>query len=110
MIPFTADKPCCSKAPQKFGANRNANKKPQLPKQKTNNFATAVKLPSASQSRKDTISQDTSVRHCPLCGDSHDLDNCDSFRKKTMEERKSFLTEKRLGVLWNQSWTKELYE
>lgn len=85
-----------SETPHRVVANKNSNKKPQLPKQKTSNFATNVKLPVTPQSRRNTIPQDTSSRCCLLYANAHDIDNCESFRKKPVEERKSFLTEKRL--------------
>ena len=35
-------------------------------------------------------------RRCPLCEKSHDLEDCDAYKNKSVEQRKSFLSEKAL--------------
>ena len=40
--------------------------------------------------------QNVSARRCPLCEKSHDLEDCDAYKKKSVEQRKSFLSEKAL--------------
>ena len=36
------------------------------------------------------------TKQCPLYGKGHDLDDCESFKKKTIEDKVSFLQEKRM--------------
>ena len=40
--------------------------------------------------------QNTTTRRCPLCDKSHDLNDCDSFKKKSVAERRTVLMEKSL--------------
>ena len=40
--------------------------------------------------------QNVSARRCPLCEKSHDLEDCDAYKNKSVEQRKSFLSEKAL--------------
>ena len=74
------------------------NKKFSPSKPKSSSFATnlstAAKPPSshgAGFSRQNVKSQ-----RCPLCERSHDLDDCEAFQKKTVNERRAFLVEKAL--------------
>ena len=36
---------------------------------------------------------------CPVCDESHDLDNCNMFKDQTLEKRNKILWKKK-GVLW----------
>ena len=40
--------------------------------------------------------KNVNVRRCPSCEKSHDLEDCESFKKKSVPERRSFLSEKAL--------------
>jgi hypothetical protein len=69
-------------------------------KAKSTSFAVSV---DSSSHTKDSTSgirtpPTTAKQHCYFCGRSHDIDNCFSFLKKSMAERRSFLREKNMCV------------
>ncbi|KAK3752530.1 hypothetical protein QZH41_005142 [Actinostola sp. cb2023] len=77
------------------------SKRQLYPRQRTGSLATSMNHPhigkpldgagSAQQPRRAT-----SVRPCPLCERSHDLEECKEFTKKSLEEKKGFITQKGL--------------
>lgn len=73
--------------------NRDGNKKKPPPsKQNADSFATNVEMPTVPES---VHPPGASPSGCLLCNKSHELDDCYNFQK-TIEEKKSFLMEKRL--------------
>ncbi len=66
-------------------AGNKARKRPNGPGPKSGSFATGVK-----HCDKD------SVHMCPLCKGTHDLDDCETFLSKSVDERRSFLQKSRL--------------
>ncbi len=60
-------------------------------------FATRVETPATPVIPKEMRSPETKkFQRCPCCNKEHQLDDCDEFMKKSIENRKSFLMEKRL--------------
>ena len=74
------------------------NKKLPPSKSKVDSFATNVdSVPKPPHSHgAGSSTQDTDSRRCPLCEKSHDLEDCEAYKRKSVEERRSFLTEKAL--------------
>ena len=77
---------------------RDGKKKPPPTSQTSNSFATSVTTPSSSEAVENVCRDNPGlkVNLCPFCNKTHDLDDCVEFLKKTMDERKSFLYEKKL--------------
>ena len=74
----------------------DSNKTPFKAKPNSTSFATRVDVPSnprPSVPGQSHGQRNADGRSCPLCSKSHDLDDCESFIKKTIEERKTFLKE-----------------
>ena len=54
----------------------------------SSSFSTSV---FASQGQSTTHHPMTSADSCPLCSQSHNLDDCPDFKKQSLEERKNFI-------------------
>ena len=94
------------KPPHRGGNDRNDNNKnPLLPEEKIDTFATDLKLPPVSQSRKDEILQDPIILHFLLCGNAHDLERT----QWKMGSRFALRKDCAMGVRY-QSCSKELNE
>ena len=87
-----------NKSEQKHKASsiRDSTKRTQLPNQRSSSFATNVNTPPASVSLRNTKCCDSNTGSCLLCNKPHDLDDCDDFRKRTIEEKRSFLGDRKL--------------
>ena len=48
------------------------------------------------RNRQQTTRFATQLLACPLCGKHHDLDHCEAYVSKTVEDRRGFLIENRL--------------
>ena len=72
------------------------NKKFPSSKSKVESFATISDAVSKSPPSHGTGSsnQNVNTRRCPLCERSHDLDDWNDFKRKSVDERRSFLAEK----------------
>ena len=59
-------------------------------------FAINVDSPAQSLSSHGTgySRQNATASRCPLCHKPHDLEECETFKGKSVDERKSFLTDK----------------
>ena len=79
-----------SQEKRRDNGKRDNKKKPPPPNQTSSSFATNITFPAGS----DT--QEWEAKTCLFCDKVHDLDDCVEFLKKTMDERESFLKEKRL--------------
>ena len=68
------------------------------PNSKSSSFVTNVdKDPNSSLTNGAGSSrQNTTAGHCPLCDKPHDLDDCESFKRKSIVERRKTLMEKSL--------------
>ena len=53
-----------------------------------------VSLATDISSEENNVAQSNSLQSCPLCSKSHDLDDCNVFLEKTMEDRRQFLKSK----------------
>ena len=53
-------------------------------------------MPSPPSHGTGSSSRNVSMRRCPLCENSHDLDDCNGYKRKSVEERRSFLADKAL--------------
>ena len=76
--------------------NTDSSKRPMKVKPKSTSFATRIEAPSSSKT--PVLSQshgqrNTDARSCPLCSGSHNLDDCEDFARKTVEDKKMFLKE-----------------
>ena len=71
-----------------------------LPPSKSKVDSFAIKLDSVPKPPQShgagSSTQSTNSRRCPLCEKSHDLEDCDAYKRKSVEERRSFLNEKAL--------------
>ena len=87
-----------NKSEQKHKASsiRDSTKRTQLLNQRNSSFATNVNAPPASVSLRNTKCCDSNTGSCLLCNKLHDLDDCDDFRKRTIEEKRSFLGDRKL--------------
>ena len=97
MIQFMVKKRLTRKDKQTNGPPQS--NKGSLPfKPKVDSFATGLDTVPKPPSSHGTGSanQNVNVRRCPLCEKSHDLEDCDAYKKKSVEQRKSFLSEKAL--------------
>ena len=67
-------------------------------KSKVDSFAVIVdSVPKPPQLHgAGSSTQNTKSRRCPLCEKSHDLEDCEAYKRKSVDERRSFLTEKAL--------------
>ena len=74
-------------------AKKDFKKRPSLPDQTSSSFATNVTPPHPG-SGADCPS--TKAKPCILCNAAHHLDDCTEFLKKSMDDRRSFLKDKRL--------------
>ncbi|XP_068749086.1 uncharacterized protein [Montipora capricornis] len=81
-------------------------KKLQTPKPTSTSFATNVdastqspSLHGTGSSRRDAVvprATETKGVRCLLCHESHDIEECEGFKRKSVGERKTFLTEQSL--------------
>ena len=80
-----------SKANQSTNGLTDENKKSPPPKSKVESFATNLDAVHKSPPSHGTGFSSRSVSMCrfPLCGKSHDLEDCDAFKRKSVEERRS---------------------
>ena len=79
-------------------SKRDNKKRPLSSNQTSSSFITGITNPPVSEAVKN-VNQDNAggkAKLCPFCNKTHDLDDCVEFLKKTMDERKSFLYEKKL--------------
>ena len=74
----------------------NYNQKLPTSRPKSTSFATNLEAPTQSPSSHGAgySRQDAAASRCSLCHKSHDLEECEDFRKKSVDQRKSFLTVK----------------
>ena len=74
----------------------NYNQKLPTSRPKSTSFATNLEAPTESPSSQGAgySRQNAATPGCSLCHKSHDLEECEAFRKKSVGKRKSFLTEK----------------
>ena len=91
-------KEALNKARQRTNGPPQSNKGSLPFKPKVDSFATGLDTVPKPPSSHGTGSanQNVKVRRCPLCEKSHDLEDCDAYKKKSVEQRKSFLSEKAL--------------
>ena len=77
---------------------RDSKKRPPPTNQTGNSFVTGINTPPGSEAVENMCRDNpgTKVNLCPFCNKTHDLDDCAEFLKKTMDERKSFLYERKL--------------
>ena len=79
-------------------SKRDNKKRPLSTNQTSSSFITGITNPPVSEAVKN-VNQDNAggkAKLCPFRNKTHDLDDCVEFLKKTMDERKSFLYEKKL--------------
>ena len=91
-------KEALNKARQRTNGPPQSNKGSSPFKPKVESFVTGldtIPKPPCSHGTGSS-NQNVSARRCPLCEKSHDLEDCDAFKKKSVEQRKSFLSEKAL--------------
>lgn len=84
-----------SQEKRRDNGRRDHKKRPPPPNQTSSSFATSVTPPVSSDAVKNG-SRNNITKTCLFCNKAHDLDDCVEFLKKTMDERKSFLKERRL--------------
>ena len=74
----------------------NYNQKLPTSRPKSTSFATNLEAPTQSPSSHEAgyFRQNAAASRCSLCHKSYDLEECEDFRKKSVDQRKSFLTEK----------------
>ena len=91
-------KEALSKAKHRTNGPTEENKKFPPSKSKVESFATNLDTVFKSPTSNGTgsSSRNISTRKCPLCTKSHDLDDCNDYKRKSVEERRSFLAEKAL--------------
>lgn len=84
---------------------RDNEKKPPAPNQISSSFATNITSPASSDAVKNGSRDNTGAKAktCLFCNKARDLDDCVELFKKTMDERKSFLKEKRLCFACNET-------
>ena len=81
-------KEALNKAKQRTQGLTDENKKFPSSKSKVESFATNLDAVSKSPPSNGTGSsnRNVSTRKCPLCERSHDLDDCNDYKRKSMEE------------------------
>ena len=79
-----------SEQKHKASSIRDSTKRTQVSNQRSSSFATNVNAPPASVSLGKTECCDSNTGSCLLCNKPNDLDDCDDFRKRTIEEKRSF--------------------
>ena len=77
--------------------NTDKNKPTSSSSNRNTSFAARVTVPARKDGSK-SVTKDTDFKHklCDLCNGNHDLDSCAAFNKKSIEERRSFLKDKRM--------------
>ena len=87
-----------SQGKHRDNGKRDNKKKPRPPNQTSSSFATNITSPPGVDDDKNKTQDNTGAKAktCLFCNKAHDLDDYAKFLKKTMDERKSFLKEKRL--------------
>ena len=76
--------------------NTDSSKRLMKVKPNSTSFATRVEAPSSSKTPALSQShgqRNADARSCPLCSGSHNLDDCEDFARKTVEDKKMFLKE-----------------
>ena len=73
---------------------RDTKKRPSPPDQTSSSFATSITPPPLPGSGAGHPS--IKAKSCPFCNATHDLDDCAEFLKKTTDDRKSFLKDRKL--------------
>ena len=91
-------KEALNKAKQRTQGLTDENKKFPSSKSKVESFATNLDAVSKSPPSHGigSFNRNVSTRRCPLCERSHDLDDCNDYKRKSVEERRSFLADKAL--------------
>ena len=92
-------KEALNKARQQTNGSSQSSKGSLPFKPKIDSFVSGLDTVPKSPSSHGTGSsnQNVNVRRCPLCEKSHDLqEDCDTYKKNSVEQRKSFLSEKAL--------------
>ena len=78
--------------------SKRDGKNPPSAKQKSSSFATGITTPPGGEAGNHVNQGNTGgkAKLCLLCNKTHDLDDCVELLKKTMDERKTFLYERKL--------------
>ena len=78
-------------------SGRDGKKKPSSATKTSNSFATGITIPGIEAvNHANRNNAGGKEKLCPFCSKNHDLDDCAEFLKRTMDERKTFLYERKL--------------